>query len=88
MSTVLYMRSVSLADRLRELREQAGKTQAQLAEAAGVPIGSLRGYEQGQREPQWRVLFNLAAALGVTCEAFADCSDLKMPRKKAPRRKT
>lgn len=59
--------------RLQELREQAGLTQVQLAEAAGLPLGSIRNYEQGHRDPLWQVVFKLASALGVSCEAFKDC---------------
>jgi transcriptional regulator with XRE-family HTH domain len=64
---------MTFADRLRELREQAGLTQAQLAESSGLPLGSIRNYEQGQREPYWQVVFKLAEALGVSCEAFKGC---------------
>jgi transcriptional regulator with XRE-family HTH domain len=63
----------TFAERLRELRERAGLTQEQLAARSGVPLPSLRGYEQGQREPYWHVAFRLAAGLGVDCRAFADC---------------
>jgi transcriptional regulator with XRE-family HTH domain len=76
----------TFADRLRQLREKTGMTQQQLAEASGLPLGSLRNYEQGQREPYWQVVFRLAAALGVTCEAFADC-DGAATTKLAPKRK-
>jgi transcriptional regulator with XRE-family HTH domain len=64
----------TFAERLRALRERAGLTQVQLAEAAGVPIGTLRDYEQGRRrtEPAFRVTVKLAKALGVDCTAFAD----------------
>jgi transcriptional regulator with XRE-family HTH domain len=64
---------MKFADRLRDLREKAGLTQAQLAKDSGLPLGSIRNYEQGQREPYWQVVFKLAAALGVSCEAFAEC---------------
>jgi len=37
--------------------------------------------EQGQREPYWQVVFRLAAALGVRCEAFADCAGAELPAK-------
>ncbi len=63
----------TFANRLRELRKRAGLTQAQLAQSSGVPIGSIRNYEQGQREPYWDVAFRLAAALAVSVEVFADC---------------
>jgi transcriptional regulator with XRE-family HTH domain len=64
---------MTFADKLRELRERAGLTQLQLAKAAEVPIGSIRNYEQGHREPLWDVLFKLASALGTDCSVFAEC---------------
>jgi transcriptional regulator with XRE-family HTH domain len=66
--------AISFGERLRQLRHQAGMTQAALAEAAGVPLRSIHGYEQGYREPYWNVLFKLARGLGVPAEAFADCT--------------
>jgi transcriptional regulator with XRE-family HTH domain len=61
--------------RLQELREKAGLTQGQLAEASGLALGSIRNYEQGHRDPLWQALFKLARALGVSCEAFKGCVD-------------
>jgi transcriptional regulator with XRE-family HTH domain len=56
------------AERLKQLREQAGMTQAELAEGATIPLGTLRDYEQGKRrhDPSLRVAARLAAALGVS----------------------
>src|SRR5262245_38308831 len=59
--------------KLQNLRDQAGLSQAELARASGVPVWTLRGYEQGRREPLWQVLFKLADALGVSVEVFRDC---------------
>jgi transcriptional regulator with XRE-family HTH domain len=56
--------------RLRELREAAGLTQAQLAERAGLHLHGLTKLEQGQREPAWATVQALSAALGVNCDAF------------------
>ena len=64
-------------DRLRELRDKAGLTQVQLAERAGIPIGSVRAHEQGQRIPSWGSVVALARALGVDCTAFADCEEVQ-----------
>jgi transcriptional regulator with XRE-family HTH domain len=77
---------MTFAERLQELREKAGLTQAQLAESSGLPLGSIRNYEQGQREPYWTVVFKLADALGVSCEAFKSCVDAehKPGRPKTP----
>lgn len=64
---------VTFAQRLRELRGRAGLTQVALAEAAGLPLGSIRNYEQGQREPSWENFLRLIRGLGVPAEAFAPC---------------
>ena len=63
----------TFGERLRRLREAAGLTQERLTEASGVNLWTLRGYEQGRREPGWKVAIHLARALNVTVEAFADC---------------
>src|SRR5215468_9131887 len=62
-------------ERLQQLREGAGLTQEQLAERSGVKLWTLRGYEQGRREPNWKAALSLAAALGVAAEAFSDCEE-------------
>jgi transcriptional regulator with XRE-family HTH domain len=46
-------------------REKAGMSQPQLAEAAGVPVASLRNWEQGRRSPRAPAVLRLAKALGV-----------------------
>jgi transcriptional regulator with XRE-family HTH domain len=63
----------TFGERLRELRLAAGLTQQGLADAAGLPLGSIRNYEQGQRECYWYALFQLARGLGVSADAFAGC---------------
>ena len=63
-------------DLLRRLREEAGLTQQQLAEKSGLPIGSLRNHEQGQRAPSWPAVVKLARALGVSTDVFADCDEV------------
>jgi transcriptional regulator with XRE-family HTH domain len=65
---------MTFGQRLQELRTQAGLSQSQLADRSGIPVWTLRGYEQGRREPLWNVLFKLADALGVDCRAFASCA--------------
>jgi transcriptional regulator with XRE-family HTH domain len=75
----------TFAKRLAELRKGAGLSQAALARAAGVPVGNIRNWEQGQREPSWAAVFRLAAGLGADCRAFADCDGAvptRTPRKK------
>jgi transcriptional regulator with XRE-family HTH domain len=64
---------MTFAQRLRELREQAGLTQESLAYKTGMSVSSIRNYEQGIREPYWKGVFQLAKALSVSSEAFAVC---------------
>jgi transcriptional regulator with XRE-family HTH domain len=71
----------TFAERLKELRHKAMMSQPELANKSGVPLPSLRGYEQAHREPYWDVIFRLARALGVSCEAFADCVAQAEPEK-------
>jgi DNA-binding XRE family transcriptional regulator len=65
---------MTFGDKLRQLRERADLTQEQLAAASGVNLWTVRGYEQGRREPNWKGAIVLARALGVTVEAFAECA--------------
>jgi transcriptional regulator with XRE-family HTH domain len=66
------MSKQSFADRLKQLREAAGLTQPQLAERAGMNQFGIAKLEQGVRHPTWETVQALAAALGVSCEAFQD----------------
>lgn len=74
-------------DMLRELREKAGLTQQELAERSGIPLGTLRNHEQGQRLPSWSAVVKLARALGTTTDAFAACDEVHEPEKPAPARR-
>jgi transcriptional regulator with XRE-family HTH domain len=76
--------------RLRELREAAGLTQQQLADAAGLKLGGLRDIEQGaSRAPRWDTVLALANALGVDCMAFTqEPSSEQGPRGPGRPRKT
>jgi transcriptional regulator with XRE-family HTH domain len=58
---------------LAQLRRRVPWTQAELAAAAGVSVGTVRGLEQGRhRRPHPRVIRALAAALGVAPAAVAE----------------
>jgi transcriptional regulator with XRE-family HTH domain len=58
------------AGRLRELRENAGLTQAELAEKAGLTREGVAQLETGRRKPAWETVLALCEALGCSCEAF------------------
>jgi transcriptional regulator with XRE-family HTH domain len=56
------------ADNLKRLRAAKGVTQQELAELAGLPVGSVRNWEIARREPRLHVLPRLARALGCTTD--------------------
>jgi transcriptional regulator with XRE-family HTH domain len=64
----------SLGQRLQRLRLAAGLTQEQLAEAAGVPVWSLRNWEHDHRLPGLVPVYKLAKVLGITMEELAVCA--------------
>src|SRR5206468_10354494 len=64
---------MKFGEKLRELREHAGLSQAELAKASGIPLWTLRKFEQGRREPMWLVLFQLADILDVPVDTFRVC---------------
>jgi len=69
----------TFAGRLKELREQAGLTQQQLGEKAGLHKLTVAKLEQGIREPTWATVQVLVEALGLSCEAF-----MRAPAKRRP----
>jgi transcriptional regulator with XRE-family HTH domain len=80
----------TFAEKLKELREGAGLTQAALAQKSGLSLGVIRDYEQGKKEPALRSAFKLAEALGVAVEEFKPDAEAPAPAapkgKKGPRR--
>jgi transcriptional regulator with XRE-family HTH domain len=70
----LWGKAMTFAERLRELRQAAGLSEAKLARAAGVPFDTVHGYGLGRRTPSFPAVLQLAAALGVDCTAFAGCT--------------
>jgi transcriptional regulator with XRE-family HTH domain len=57
--------------RLRELRDEKGWTQKQLAEAAGIHVNTIARLERGEHEPAWPLVLAMTKALGVDCTAFS-----------------
>jgi transcriptional regulator with XRE-family HTH domain len=55
---------------LRQLREAAGLSQAELAERAGMHRFGVAKIERGERVPGWDTVLALGKALGVPCTAF------------------
>ncbi len=64
------MNPSNFGPRLRELREQAGLTQAELAEKIATTVRNISRLETGAQEATWPIALKLAETLGVSCEAF------------------
>jgi transcriptional regulator with XRE-family HTH domain len=60
-----------MGQRLARLRREKGFSQAALAEAAGVPVGTLRGWEYGRRTPLLDAACRVADALKITLDELA-----------------
>ncbi len=87
---------MAFKDKLRALRELAGLSQDGLARAAGVSTSTVVKLEHGPLAPSWDTAVKLAAALGVSLDAFKDApaADVaegppprEKPRKRKPREK-
>ena len=55
---------------IRELRERAGLTQAQLAARIGVTVGTVSGWERRINEPRASQLRALARVFGVSMDVI------------------
>jgi len=64
---------VNFPEKIKAFREAVGLTQQQLADQAGVPLGTIRNFEQGLRKPLLATAQKLVTALGVSLKVFDDC---------------
>lgn len=58
------------ANRIREMREAAGMTQAELAYAAGLTVGAISQIERGENEPKLGSAAAIARVLGTSVDAL------------------
>ena len=78
-----------LGERVRELREQAGYSAAELGRVVGISQSQISRVENGKQMPLYTLLMELADALGTTpddlliAEALLDARSSPRP---APRR--
>ncbi|WP_157368686.1 helix-turn-helix domain-containing protein [Zavarzinella formosa] len=55
---------MKFTERLKTLRKEFKMSQPKLAEASGVPVGSIRSMERGKRRPRLTNLLRLSRVLG------------------------
>jgi transcriptional regulator with XRE-family HTH domain len=57
-----------IAQRIKELRKEAGLTQVELAEIIGCNQSMIARWEKGECEPTASAIVELSAALDCTCD--------------------
>ncbi len=65
---------LSVGEKIKFYRELKGLTQRELAEMCDIPLGTIKSYESGGRNPKKEPLQKIAAALGVYPSAFQNMS--------------
>ena len=81
------MDASNFGPRLKQLREQAGLTQPQLAERAGMAKAGIANLEQGRTSPAWATVIALCEALAVTPDAFTQAPAVRDEAKRGRPRK-
>lgn len=65
----------SFGNRLRELRKDKAITQKEIAKILGVSTTCYAGYEQGYREPDFKILKKLCVIFDVTADFLIGLED-------------
>jgi transcriptional regulator with XRE-family HTH domain len=78
------MATESLAAMVRQLRNEAGMRQRELAAAAGVSRGWIAKIEKGEGRPSRQVALDLARALEVSAEPLMRAAGRLGPREHFP----
>lgn len=63
------------AIRLKEARDGAGMSQKEVADAVGVTPSAYANYEQGTREPAFKVLVKICEALDISADYLLGIED-------------
>lgn len=79
---VLVETDMTFSERLRELKEESGLSWPAIAKAANISQNSLNDYAHRGKVPSALVLFRLAKAIGVSCDAFSECDQAEPEPKK------
>ena len=63
---------MTVGEKIRSYRELRGMTQLQLAQASGIPFGTIRKYEINNRNPKPEQQKKIAEALNISPHALID----------------
>lgn len=68
---------MTIGQRIKQARKNAGLTQRELAEKSGTATGTIQQYELGKRQPRTEQLQRIAAALNVSAGFLLDGRERK-----------
>lgn len=71
--------------KLKELREEYGETQAEVAALLGISGNAITKYEKGQREPSLKNLKKLASHFNVSVDELLADIEVEPTQKREPR---
>ncbi len=66
---------IKFSERIRELRQEKGMKQREMANVLGVKLRSYQNYEGGDRRPDYEGLVALADYFGVTTDYLLGRTD-------------
>ena len=66
---------MTLGDRIRQAREQAGISQAELARRIGISKNAMNTIEGGQSDPRVSRIVAIALVLGVSTDTLLDIQE-------------
>lgn len=67
---IITHKVITMKTNLKAVRKAAGLTQEKASELSGVPLGTLRRWEQGVNEPDVESIIQLASLYGVTTDTL------------------
>lgn len=70
--TLDELEMMAIGNKIRQLREEKGLNQEQLAELAGKSVNTIKNIESGKHEPDLKTLRAMAKALSVKVTSLLD----------------
>ena len=68
---------IKFSERIRELRQEKGVKQREMAELLGIQLRSYQNYEGGERRPDYEGLVALADYFDVTTDYLLGRTDVR-----------
>jgi transcriptional regulator with XRE-family HTH domain len=76
-----------MGERFQRLREEARMTQLEACQRSGIPLSSLRNWEQGKRLPRIDHAMRLARTLGVSMDVLVGFDEPEAGKPKRRRKR-